>query len=86
MDDFESRLKVLENARRELEESFIVMTHLETKQSRMIKEQAEYLAGHETRLREAEQRNAQADQRNREVDLRIEKLVSAIGLILTQRP
>jgi hypothetical protein len=79
MDDFESRLKVLENARRELEESFIVMTHLETKQSRMIKEQAEYLAGHETRLREAEQRNS-------EVDVRIEKLVSAIGLILTQRP
>lgn len=79
MDDFETRLKVLENAHREIEESFIVMTHLETKQSRMIKEQAEYMAGHEVRLREA-------DQRNREVDLRIEKLVSAIGLILTQRP
>jgi len=78
MDDFETRLKALENAHRELEESFIVMTHLETKQSRMIKEQAEYMAGHEVRLREA-------DQRNREVDLRIEKLVSAIGVILTQR-
>jgi len=78
MDDFETRLKALENAHRELEDSFIVMTHLETKQSRMIKEQAEYMAGHEARLREA-------DQRNREVDLRIEKLVSAIGVILTQR-
>ena len=79
MDDFETRLKALENAHRELEESFIVMTHLEIKQSRMIKEQAEYMAGHEARLREAEQRNGQAEQRNREVDLRIEKLVSAIG-------
>jgi hypothetical protein len=79
MDDFESRLKVLENAHRELEDSFIVMTHLETKQSRLIKEQAEYMAGHETRLREAEQRN-------RDVDVRIEKLVSAIGSLLTQRP
>jgi hypothetical protein len=79
MDDFETRLKVLENAHRELEESFIVMTHLETKQSRLIKEQAEYMAGHEVRLREAEQRNS-------DVDVRIEKLVSAIGSILTLRP
>lgn len=65
MDDFETRLKALESAHRELEDSFIVMTHLETKQSRMIKEQAEYMAGHEARLREAEQRN-------HEVDVRIE--------------
>jgi hypothetical protein len=79
MDDFETRLKALEGAHRELEDSFIVMTHLETKQSRLIKEQAEYMAGHEARLREAEQRN-------RDVDVRIEKLVSAIGSILTHRP
>jgi hypothetical protein len=48
------------------------MTHLETKQSQMLKEQAEYVANHEKRIR-------QAKERNRDVDARIEKLVSAIG-------
>lgn len=47
--------------------------------TRLIREQAEYMAGHETRFQEAEKRN-------RDVDVRIEPLVSAVGAILTQHP
>ncbi len=40
-DDHERRIRALEGARKELEDAFIVMTHLETKQSNVIKQQAE---------------------------------------------
>lgn len=72
MNDHEGRISALEQARRELEDALIVMTHLETRQSNLLREQAEYLASHEARLQ-------QQDKRNREVDERIEKLVSGIG-------
>lgn len=72
MNDHESRISALEAARKEIEESLIVMAHLETKQSNLIKEQAEYMAEHEKRLRESEKQN-------REIDKRIADLVSAIG-------
>jgi hypothetical protein len=41
MNDHEERIKKLEAARKELEDAFIVMTHLETKQSNVIKALAE---------------------------------------------
>ena len=47
LDDHEQRLTKLQAARRELEDSFIVMTHLETKAAARIKEHAEFIAGHE---------------------------------------
>ncbi len=75
MPDFEIRLKALEAAHKELEDSFIVMTHLETKMGQALREQAEYMASHEQRLR-------QAELHNRDVDARIEKLVSAIGTLI----
>jgi hypothetical protein len=40
----------LEAARRELEDSFIVMTHLETKAAARVKEHAEFIAAHEARF------------------------------------
>lgn len=58
-------------AHKELEDSFIVMTHLETKMSQMLRDQAEYLAGDDTRLEELRERD-------RITDERIDKLVSAI--------
>ncbi len=80
MPDFETRLTALEAARKELEDAFIVMTHLETRQSQALREQAEYVASHEKRLQEAEQRN-------RDVDARIEELVSATGALISgQKP
>lgn len=48
------RLEALEKAHRELEDSFIVMTHLETRMGKNIRESAEWLANHEERIRRAE--------------------------------
>lgn len=69
--NFDSRLSRLEAAHKELEDAFIIMTHLETKMGQALKEQAQYIASHESRLRD--------------VDARIEKLVSAIGAFISQR-
>lgn len=79
MHGFEAPLTTLEAARKELEDAFFVLAQLEKKQSEMLREQAEYIAAHEKRLKEAEQRN-------REVDIRIEKLVSAVGALIVNRP
>jgi len=56
LDDHELRIKRLEDARRELEDSFIVMTHLETKAAARIKEHAEFIAAHETAIQEFDKR------------------------------
>jgi hypothetical protein len=45
LDDHEQRLAKLEAARRELEDSFIVMSHLETKAAARIREHAEIYCG-----------------------------------------
>ena len=71
-DDHERRIRALEEARRELEDSFLVMTHLETKQSNVIKQQAEAIE---------EQRKL-----NQETDKRIADLVSAIGKLISKMP
>ena len=50
LDDHEQRRARLEAARRELEDSFIVMTHLETKAAARVKEHAEFIAAHEAAM------------------------------------
>jgi hypothetical protein len=52
LNDHEERLANLEAARRELEDSFIVMTHLETKAAARVKEHAEFIAGHQQAIQE----------------------------------
>jgi L-ribulose-5-phosphate 3-epimerase UlaE len=79
MDDHETRIKALEQGRKELEDSFIVMTHLETKQSNLIKIWAEETE--KIRAQVAEQRKL-----NQETDKRIADLVSAIGTLIARMP
>ncbi len=79
MNDHEIRIKALEEARKELEDSFLVMTHLETKQSNVIKQQAQ--ATEELQKQAEEQRKL-----NRETDRRISELVSAIGALIGKMP
>ena len=71
-DDHERRIRALEEARKELEDSFLVMTHLETKQSNVMKQQAEAIE---------EQRKL-----NQDTDKRIADLVSAIGKLISKMP
>ena len=70
--DPEIRIQALEKARKEIEDSLIVMAHLETRQSNVIKLQAEQM----DRLQQdaAEQRKL-----NQETDTGIANLVSALG-------
>lgn len=77
--DSETRLTRLEAARRQIEDSLVVMAHLEARQSKIIKEQAEYMAEYEKRLRES-------DRRNNDIDKRIADVVSAVGVLISQRP
>ena len=70
--DHEQRITALEQARKKLEDAFMVMTHLETKQSNVIKLQAE---------EEEKQRKL-----NAETDRRIADLVSRIGALIRKVP
>jgi hypothetical protein len=78
MPNQEARLKPLEAARKELEDAFLATTHLEAKMGQMRREQAEYLAAYDARLK-------QSEQHNREIDEHIEKLVSAIGALIARK-
>ena len=77
--DFGTRLTRLEAARKEIEDSLVVMAQLEARQSQMLKEQAAYMVEYEKRLRES-------DRRNNDIDKRIADLVSAGGVLISQRP
>ncbi|HZQ54309.1 MAG TPA: hypothetical protein VFB14_19060 [Bryobacteraceae bacterium] len=79
MNDHEARIKALEQARKELEDAFLVMTHLETKQSNLTKIQADETE--KLRAQMAEQRRL-----NQETDKRIADLVSAIGTLIGKMP
>ena len=84
--DFGTRLTRLEEARKVIEDSLVVMAHLEARQSQMIKEQAAYMVEHEARLKQAEHQAAEQRRLNIDVDKRIADLVSAIGVLISQRP
>jgi formate dehydrogenase maturation protein FdhE len=83
--DFGPRLTRLEAARKEVEDSLVVMAHLEARQSRMLKEHAEYMAELDARLKQAEQQAAEQRRLNIDVDTRIADLVSAVGVLISQR-
>lgn len=48
--DMQERTERLERAHRELEDSLIVMTHLETRMSRVVRQHSEWLAQHEAEI------------------------------------
>ncbi len=52
MDDHEERISRLEAARKEMEDTMVVMAHLESKSAKRIKEHAEFIAAHEIAMRE----------------------------------
>jgi flagellar biosynthesis chaperone FliJ len=86
LDDHEQRLARLEAARRELEDSFIVMTHLETKAAARIREHAEFIAAHEAAIAKQEAATAKQVERTSVLDERVDKLVLAIGKLISRIP
>ena len=65
-------LPSLQSARKELEETAIVMSGIQARQAAMLKEHAEWLQEHDRAMTEARERG-------RTIDERIAALVSAIG-------
>jgi len=68
----ETRISVLEEARKNIEDSLLVMSHLEARQSRLIRDLAD---------EQDEQSRKFAEQGER-----IDKLVSAIGQLIARIP
>ncbi len=67
------RLQERNDARfKDLEDALLVQVQLEKRMRELVKDQAEYLASHETRLRS--------------LDERIDKLVSAVGTLISRIP
>jgi galactokinase/mevalonate kinase-like predicted kinase len=85
-DDHERRIRALEEARKELEDSFIVMTHLETKQSNVIRQQAEAIQETDKRIKQQAEAIDEQRRLNQETDKRIADLVSAIGKLISKMP
>jgi hypothetical protein len=79
LDDHELRIKRLEDARRELEDSFIVMTHLETKASARIREHAEFIAAHETAMQQFDKLLISHRTAMSEFDDKLNALIDMIG-------
>jgi hypothetical protein len=84
--DHESRIARLEAARKELEDSFVVMTHLETKAAARVKEHAEFIAGHQQAIREMDEKlkdHAEFivghQQAIREMDEKLNALIDIVG-------
>jgi hypothetical protein len=86
LDDHEQRLARLEAARKELEDSFIVMTHLETKAAARVKEHAEFIASLEAGMKSHELRFAKQEEASALLGRRIDQLVLAIGDLISRIP
>jgi chromosome segregation ATPase len=86
IDDHEERLRKLEAARKEMEDTLVVMAHLEAKAAARIKEHAEFIADFEASLRSHDKRMAKQDERSVALDERVDKLVSSIGELISRIP
>ncbi|HWF47438.1 MAG TPA: hypothetical protein VG168_10565 [Bryobacteraceae bacterium] len=86
LDDHEARIKRLEEARKEVEDALVVMSHLESKAAARVKEHAQFIAEHQAAMESYEKRAAQQEQRTRELDERMDKLVLSIGESISRIP
>jgi hypothetical protein len=86
LNDHEERIPRLEAARKEIEDSLIVMAHLETKSAGRIKEHSEFIADHEVRVKshakflaEHAEFVAYHEQIIREIDDKLNALINIVG-------
>lgn len=57
--DMQRRLEALQKTHRELDDSFIVMTHLETRMGQVVRQHSEWLVQHQDLFERAEKANAE---------------------------
>lgn len=86
LDDHEQRLKKLEAARKEMEDAMVVMAHLEARAASRIKEHAEFVASIEAGIKSHESRIAKQEETSDLLGQRVDKLVLAIGDLISRIP
>jgi hypothetical protein len=69
----------LQQAIKELHETAIVMSGIQSRQAALLLDHAEWLQAHDCAMARHDKEMAEARERGRELDERIAKLVSAIG-------
>ncbi len=74
--DIEHRLDRLDNSYRALKHAFIVMTHLETRMSQMVRKHAEWLAEHDDLFKRAEKANAEMTIKMAEMNGKVDFLLN----------
>ncbi len=79
LDDHELRITRLEAARKELEDAFIVMTHLETKAAARIREHAELIASHAEFIASEQAAMLRHTEKMREFDDKLNALIDIVG-------
>ena len=72
----------LQQALKELQETAIVMSGIQSRQAAVLKDHAEWLQAHDRAMARHDKEMAEARERGRELDERIDKLVSATGEML----
>ena len=83
----------IEHAIKELQETAVVMTHIQAQHTAMAKDHTQWLADHSKAIVEIRELQRSTDERieklselQRATDERIEKLVSAIGALIPPAP
>jgi hypothetical protein len=79
MADLNERVSKLETARKEMEEAMVVMAHLEARSASRIKEHAEFLAAHETAMRESDSKLAAHTIAMTEFDSKLNALIDIVS-------
>jgi hypothetical protein len=80
--EMERRMVPLQKAHKELEDSFIVLTQVETRMSNLLREQAEYMAGHEGRISEMETMRAASEARLQRIETGLAEATDKINLLI----
>ena len=70
---------------KELQETAIVMSGIQSRQAALLKDHAEWLQEPDRAIARHDQEMAEAQERGRATDERIDKLVSAIGELIRGR-
>lgn len=84
--DHEDRISKLEAARKEIEDTLVVMAHLEKNAAARVKEHAQFIAEQQALL-DAHTRQLEEERVARKaLDARVDRLVSSIGELIARIP
>ena len=72
----------IQQAIKELQETAIVMSGIQSRQAELLKDHSEWLHAHDLAMARHDKEMAEARDRGKQTDERIEKLVIAIGELL----